>query len=121
LLRAYRQTHYRAGDVDIRIGSCVPDHVFERLGLREATLITAWNPMSRRMPAGWNRRMQRRLADRLRHIVTMPADGMLRRWHEAHVLAAKDSRWVAHLAHLFRQRGIVVIRRGQRARLVLLR
>ena len=121
LLRAYRDTIYRAEGVDIRVGRRVPDVLFGRLHARSATFITAWNPLSRRMPDGWNHRMQRRLRERLRRNVAVPPEGALGRWHEAHLLVAGDPRTLVRLARMFRQRGVVVLRRRQRARLVLLR
>jgi uncharacterized protein DUF3293 len=120
LLRAYRDTIYVAGGIAIRIGHRTPDALFAHLNARGATLLTAWNPLSRRMPAGWNRRMQRRLRERLRRTPALPAEGALRRWHEAHLLAAGDPRPLVRLARIFRQRGVVVLRRRQCARLVLL-
>lgn len=123
LLKAYRATCYEAAGVVIRIGrrSAAMDALLGRMGTRGGGFIAAWNPLSRRMPEGWNRRMQRRLAERLRCWTCVPALGSLRRWHEAHVLVAADARQLVRLARLFRQRGIVVVERGQPARLVLLR
>ena len=118
LLRAYRLTRYRAEGFDILVGRRVSDGLFARIGARNATLVTAWNPMSRRMPQGWNGPMQRRLLERLRRVVALPAEGTLGRWHEAMVLVAGDVRPVLRLACVFRQRGVVVLRRGQSARLI---
>ena len=119
LLRAYRDTSYVAEGIDIRIGHRVPDALFARLHARSATLLTAWNPLSQRMPAGWNNRMQLRLHERLCRRLALPAEGTLRRWHEAHLLAAGDPRPLLRLARIFRQRGVVVLRRRQCARIVL--
>jgi hypothetical protein len=121
LLRAYRQTRYSAVGVVVRVGRCVPDVLFAKVGAREAVFVTAWNPRSRRMPWGWNARMQRRLAERLRRFVVVPADGTLGCWHEAHLLVVADVRQVLRLARIFRQLGVVAMRRGRPARLVLLR
>jgi hypothetical protein len=117
LLRAYRDTVYQAAGCDVRIGRRAPDALFARLGCREAAFVTAWNPRSRRMPDGWNRRMQQRLCERLRRSVVLAADGSLGRWHEAHLLVGGDSRRVLRLARLFRQHAIVCVQRGRRARL----
>jgi len=114
LLRAFRQTRYTAAGVVVRIGRR------DRLRPRVAVFITAWNPRSRRMPEGWNRRMQLRLCERLRRYRTLPADGALHRWHEQHLLVVADPRPVLRLARLFRQYSVVISRRGQPARLVLL-
>ena len=122
LLLAYRATSYAVDAVIIRIGrrSVPMDALLARMEARTAVFVTAWNPRSRRMPEGWNRRMQCRLAERLRRHVNRPASGSLRRWHEAHLLVAADPRPIVRLARLFRQRGVVVVTRRQAARLVLL-
>lgn len=123
LLRAWRATDYVANAVPVRIGRRSPamDALLARIGARTGVFVTAWNPLSRAMPAGWNRRMQRRLSERLRRHVMLPASGSLRRWHEAHLLVAADPRPVVRLARLFRQRGAVLVARHQAARLILLR
>jgi hypothetical protein len=56
--------------------------------------------------------MQRRLAERLRRSIVLLADGSLGGWHEAHLLVAGDARPVLRLARIFRQRGVVCVRRG---------
>jgi hypothetical protein len=96
------------------------DALLARRNARTGVFVTAWNPLSRAMPPGWNRRMQQRLSERLRRYVTLPARGSLRRWHEEHLLVAADKRPVMRLARLFRQRGVVLVARHQPARLVLL-
>ena len=121
LLRAYRQTRYSAGGMVVLVGRRVPDALFAQVGARAAVFVTAWNPRSRRMPSGWNARMQRRLAERLRRLAVVPADGTLGRWHEAHLLVAVDLRRMLRIARIFRQLGVVAMRRGRPARLVLLR
>lgn len=65
--------------------------------------------------------MQQRLAERMRRFQTQPANGSLRRWHEAHLLVFADARPMLRLARLFRQNAIVVVRRGRPAGLMLLR
>jgi hypothetical protein len=121
LLRAYQHTRYSAGGVVVRIGWRAPDALFSHVGGRQAVFVTAWNPRSRRMPLGWNARMQQRLAERLRRFVLVPADGTLGRWHEAHLLVAADVRWMLRMARIFRQLGVVAVCRRRPARLVLLR
>jgi Protein of unknown function (DUF3293) len=123
LLRAYVETRYVAGPAVARVGRrCESmDALLARLGIRQAIFVTAWNPLSRRMASGWNRRMQQRLAGRLRRFRMMPADGAWRGWHEAHLLVAADPRVVVVLARRFRQRAVVVVQRGRAARLLLLR
>jgi hypothetical protein len=117
LLRAYRLTRYRAEGFDIVINRRAPDALFARLGTRSATLVTACNPRSRRMPDGWNRRMQQALGRRMRRLKVVDAEGSLRRWHEPMLLAAGDPRPVMRLAAKFRQRAVVILRRRQRVRL----
>ncbi len=117
LERAYRLTRYRVTSVDIRIDRVPSAALFALLGARRAALVTAWNPRSRRMPDGWNRRMQRRLRLRLRRLEVIDAEGSLHRWHEPMLLVAGDARPVIVLARRFRQRAIVVLHSGCRARL----
>jgi hypothetical protein len=105
----------------VTIGRRVPDRLLLQLGSRLAVFVTAWNPMSRRMPDGWNQRMQARLRERLRRFRSAPADGRLGRWREAHLLVAvADFRPVRRVARIFRQRAIVVVRPARLAQLVLL-
>ena len=120
MLRAYRLTRYRAGGIEIRIGRRVPDALFQRLGARRATLLTAWNPFSRHMPTGWNERMQRRLRRDLRSFVVLDAEGSLHCWREAMLLAGGPPQPVIRLARRFRQSAVVELRRGARARLIQL-
>ncbi|HEY1934846.1 MAG TPA: DUF3293 domain-containing protein [Acetobacteraceae bacterium] len=122
LLLAYRRSRYTVGDVDVRIGRACPamDGFLARHNARSAVFVTAWNPRSRRMPEGWNARMQRRLAKRLRRVAYVSADGSGRGWHEEHVLVFRPLPWVTGLAALFRQHAVVAVRRGRPARLVIL-
>jgi hypothetical protein len=119
-LRAYRLTEYRAGGVAIRIGRRVPDALFAGMRAQSATMVTAWNPRSRRMPKGWNIRMQRRLRERLRRFVVRDGEGSLDRWREEMLLVAGDPRPVLRLAARFRQHSVVSLRAGQEARLRLI-
>jgi hypothetical protein len=112
LLAAYRRTLYVVGDKAVRIG--------QRSEAGNAVLITAWNPHSRRMPAGWNQRMQTRLIERLRSTQYAPATGAGRRWAEDHVMVAMPVAKAAVLARRFRQNAIVVLRRGQKTTLLIL-
>jgi hypothetical protein len=121
LLRAYRQTDYLAGGIKLRIGRRAPRGLFALVDAKTAVLITAWNPRSRRMPNGWNCRMQRRLRQWLRRHVVLDAEGSLGRWREAMLLVAADPRPVIRLAARFRQHGVVILRRAQKARLRLVR
>ncbi len=112
LLTAYRRTVYRVGDDTVRIGRRTP-----LLG----TLLTAWNPMSRRMPLGWNHRMQSRLRAHARRWPVTDAAGGLGTWHEDHLLVMADPRPSRVLARRFRQRAIVILLPGRPARLCILR
>jgi hypothetical protein len=64
LFNAYRKTSYTAGKVEVWIGRRSPamDQLLATHNARAGVFVTAWNPLSRRMPPGWNRRMQERLA-----------------------------------------------------------
>ena len=111
LLACYRQTLYRVGGHIVRIG--------RRTALR-GTLLTAWNPMSRRMPRGWNLRMQTRLRDHLRRWPVTDATGGLGAWHEDHLLVDTDARPCRVLARRFRQRATLLLRPHRPARLCIL-
>jgi Protein of unknown function (DUF3293) len=121
LLRAYGKTCYEAGGIEVRIGCRSPamDRMLLLRGVREAVLVTAYNPYSRVMPRGWNERMQVRLAQRLRRRSTLAAEGSWRCWSEAHLLVFGDVRLARPMARLFRQNAIVIVRLGQPARLLL--
>ena len=120
LLRAYRKTVYRAAGTDVRIGRQCPGALLAQFDARTAVILTAWNPRSRRVPEGWNHRMQQRLRQRLRRSEVVDAQGSLRRWHEAMLLVAGDPRPIMRLAARFRQCAVVILRRGQKVRLRLL-
>jgi hypothetical protein len=70
------------------------------------------------MPPGWNRRRQIALAERLRGVTVLVAQGAWRGWHEAHLLVLDPPGRVRRLARLFRQHAVVQVRIGQRARLI---
>src|SRR5690349_7471048 len=120
LHRAYRMTDYTVAGITLRIGrrSARMDRLLLARRQREAAFITAYNPFSRPMPPGWNRRMQ----DSLRHASSrwpvLPASGHWRRWCEAHLVILAPRPCVTVLARRFRQRGIVIHRFGQPTRLV---
>jgi hypothetical protein len=120
-IRAYRKTRYEVAGVAIRIGRRSPamDRLLAARGARQAALITAYNPFSRIMPPGWNRRMQVRLVEAMRRRPSHPASGSWRRWAEGQLLIFGDIRPAARLMRIFRQNAIVIVRRGQPARLLL--
>ncbi len=122
LLRAYRDTAYEAEGAIARIGRRGPgvDALLRRLGGRHGAFVTACNPLSRRMPAGWNRRAMQRLREQARRLRHAEGHGIGRGWREHHLLLAAHPRRAAMLARRFRQRAIVVLARGCPARLVWL-
>lgn len=133
LRRAYARTDYEAeGDV-ARIGrrSAAMDALLRRLGARRGAFVTAWNPFSRRMPSGWNARMQARLREAARRHRFVEGTGraqrriprrpMLERWAERHLLIAADPRRVAVLGRRFRQHAVMVVRVGAPGTLRVLR
>jgi Protein of unknown function (DUF3293) len=120
LLNAYRKTSYVAGEIEVRIArrSAAMDDLLTAHRVQAGVFMTAWNPLSRRMPPGWNWRLQQRLKQRLRRYSTIPAEGTWRRWHEEHLLLLADPRVGLTLARKFRQAAIVVVKRGQPAALI---
>ena len=114
LRRLYRRTDYVVGiGPPIRIGR-------RTFLVREGALLTAANPRSRRMPDGWNARMNRALAETARRLLPVPAEGRLGDWREEGFLIEAPVARAAVLGRRFRQNALVVVRRGQRARLLLL-
>jgi Protein of unknown function (DUF3293) len=120
LQRAYRMTQYSVAGVTLRIGrrSAPMDQLLRSRHQREAAFITAYNPYSRPMPPGWNRRVQQRLTQAARRWPMLPACGQWRRWSEAHLVVFAPRPCAMVLARRFRQHGIVMLRRGQPALLV---
>lgn len=130
LLRAYRRTAYAAGGAVARIGrrSLALDALLARHGGRAGAFVGAWNPYSRLMPPGWNRRMGEALRRHARRLPHVPGEGTGqggtaregtgRVWREEHLLVVADPRRVAVLGRRFRQAALVVARRGQAARLL---
>jgi hypothetical protein len=70
------------------------------------------------MPPGWNARLQSRLREAARGAVLAEGWGRGRGWAEHHLLLAGDPRRNVELARRFRQHAIVVVGRGQPARLL---
>jgi hypothetical protein len=120
-LNAYRRTRYETCGIEVRIGrrSRPMDGLLSAYGVREAVFITAYNPYSRIMPAGWNERMQANLTQALRRRKILPATGSWRRWSEAHLVVLGDARPTRRFMRLFRQHAIVIIRRTQPVRLLV--
>jgi hypothetical protein len=120
LLRAFRATRYEADGIGLRIGHQSPAMAAKltRRGVRQAALVTAWNPFSHAMPRGWNDRMQDRLRQAARGRVIGEGWGRGRGWAEHHLLVAGDPRRVLVLARRFRQLAIVVVERRRPPRLL---
>jgi hypothetical protein len=117
LMRAYQRTCYRIGKIELRIGQRSPqaDALLRRHGVWDGVLISAHNPRSRRMPGGWNNRMHRNLKQYAARFHPEPAVGSWRDWSEDHLFMAGPWKKGRHLGKVFRQNGIVIIRRGQPA------
>jgi hypothetical protein len=120
LLRAYRQTRYEAAGITVRVGrrSVAMDRLLLARGAPAAVFITAYNPRSRPMQAGWNRRMQAHLRRALRRRSMLAASGRWRGWCEAHLLVFADPRPMRYLARRYRQNAIVIVRLRQPAQLM---
>ena len=111
-----------------RIGHRSPacDRLLARLGGRTGGFVTAWNPFSQRRPEKWNRRRQAALLTAARRLPiahgrgSAPERGQGGSWSEEHLLIAADPRRIAVLGRRFGQHAIVVVARGQPARLRLL-
>ncbi len=123
ILDAYRATPYRTCGLTFRIGqrSRPLDRLLAGLNLREATLITAQNPRSRRMPPRWNEHALARLRARLRPWTHLPAESGHGPWREAQFLVAAPAVRLAPLGRHFRQNAIVRLRPAARPALVSLR
>jgi hypothetical protein len=121
LLSAYRKTAYRVAGIVVCIGQrcAAMDRLLAGRRVREAAFITAHNPFSRRMPRGWNDRMQSRLAESLAGRMPVTATGSWQRWSEAHFVVFGNWRPTLRMARRFRQNGIVIIRLRQPASLLL--
>ena len=122
LRHAYSKSRYNVAGVDLTIGrrSGALDGLLAGLGVRDAVLITAWNPRSKRMPRLWNEKMMAALRHRLGNTPALPAYNEWRGWAEEQLLVIGDRRRLAKIARHFRQAALVGLRRGQELRLVSL-
>jgi Protein of unknown function (DUF3293) len=120
LRQVYRMTRYEVAGATFRVGRRSPgiDRLLISRGYRVATFVSAFNPFSRRMPLGWNRRMHARLAETAHRAAAAGGKGSWRGWCEAHLLLFGDQRPAIRLARRFRQNAVVVVRLRQPARLV---
>jgi hypothetical protein len=116
---AYRRSVFRAGEVVAQVGrrSASGDAWLAGQGAHEGAMVTAWNPMSRRHPRGWNDRAQARLRAAARRFPMVEGFSGTPRWQEHNLLLAGKVRAIAMLAWRFRQAAILMLRRGQPARL----
>lgn len=110
-------------DAPIRIGrrSRQVDALLLACGVRRAGLVTAWNPLGRRQPAGRNRRLQAGLLAAARRLPGRPGWSGTGIWFEEQRLLLADPRRLAVLGRRFRQNAVVLLRRGGEARLLWLR
>ena len=120
LFRAYRASCYFAGAHAARIGKRAPalDALLRCWRVPEGVFIAAGNPFSRRMPQGWNARRHAALRERLRALPHIEGKGGAKRWWEAHCFIGISAARGKPLARLFRQKAMVALRRGGRARLI---
>lgn len=120
LFRAYRASCYFAGAHAARIGKRAPalDALLRCWRVQEGVFIAAGNPFSRRMPQGWNARRHAALRERLRALPHIEGKGGAKRWWEAHCFIGISAARGKPLARLFRQKAMVALRRGGRARLI---
>ncbi|MBB3898260.1 DUF3293 domain-containing protein [Roseococcus suduntuyensis] len=116
---AWRASTYRAGPVVAWAGRRSPsaDAWLAAHGARAGAIITAWNPMCRWHPRGWNDRAQERLRAATRRWARAEGFSGTKRWQEHNLLLAANPRAVTVLARRFRQAAILVLRKGQPARL----
>lgn len=97
------------------------DRTLRRMGVREGVLIGAGNPIGRRLAEGCNARLHRALLERVHRLPWCEGEGVGRGWRERHLLLGCAPGRVVALAQLFRQGGVMVVRLGRPARLVVLR
>jgi hypothetical protein len=111
-----------AAGVRLQVGhrSAVLDDLLARSGTREAVLLTASNPRSRRMPQGWNARMMQRLRQCLRRRLVLQGESGTGPWLERQCLVLGAPAWGIHVARHFRQNAVLVVRRRQPVRLWVL-
>ncbi len=122
LLRAWRRSDYEAAGAVARIGRRSPDidRLLAEMGTRQAVFLGAWNPGGCRVGPGRNRAAEQRLLALTRGLTRRAGYGALGAWREPHLLLVIAPRRAARLARALRQAGMVVVRRGARARLVVL-
>jgi len=127
LARGWRHTRFEAGGAVARLGrrSRTIDRLLCDAGAVRGAFVGAWNPCSRVAPVWRNRRALARLqafAGRL-GIAWRAGTGSAVRpaWSEAHLLLFGDWRRAVVLARRFGQHAVLLVRRGGRARIRVLR
>jgi hypothetical protein len=127
LARGWRLTRFEAAGAAVRLGlrSRAIDRLLRDAGVRHGAFVGAWNPCSRRVPDWRNRRALARLCTLAgrRGIAWRRGHGCAARpaWCEEHLLLLGDWHRAAVLAHQFGQHSVLLVRRGDRARLRVLR
>jgi hypothetical protein len=127
LARGWRITAYEAAGAVALLGRRSPavDRLLAAAGVREAAFAGAWNPCSRRASDWRNARALARLERlaRRRGIAFHSGVGQAGRpaWAEDHLLLLGDARRAVALAHGFGQHSVLVVRRGARAWMRVLR
>jgi Protein of unknown function (DUF3293) len=108
-------TRYAVAGFSFSVGrrSAEMDRLLVRHGVRAAAFVSAFNPYSRRMPTGWNERMQARLRQASRRFVVHAGEGAWRGWREDHLLILGQPKPAIHLARRFRQNAVLVVRLRQ--------
>ncbi len=121
-LEAYKRVAYRAVGRCWHIGRKAQDldGVLAGMGVRQAVLMTAWNPRGKRLPAARNERRMRALHASLSRVRTYGASSGDGRWVEAQFLAALPAARASVLARRFGQNAIVLLARARRPRLLVL-
>lgn len=111
LARAFRETRYEIAGTVARPGRRAPEMLalLRRMGAREGAILTAWNPLARRCPEGWNRRANKRLDEACRRIPMRRGHGRGRNWAEEHRLLATRPGQAIRLARRFRQLAILLV------------
>jgi hypothetical protein len=114
---AYLRTDYEANGIVVRVGRrcAAMDQLLRGCA---AGFVTAWNPFSRKMGCGWNRRMLARLREAARGRVVAEGWGRGPGWAERHLLIAGDPRALRTLARRFRQNAIVIVAPRRKAKLL---
>jgi hypothetical protein len=127
---AYRATRYQVIDRDQSLTACIGsrspalDALLAREGVTVGVFVTAWNPESRPTPEPENRRAAARLAAEVAalglHALPHRGEGDDPGWPPEEglfVLGLAEADAVA-LAERYRQNAVVVVERGEPARLV---